>query len=620
MAAPRKKTEHGGPASLVDPVYRKFTRSVQRALSGDDFYRFFMESIANADNQIQFSNRREVKSVDPVWVENIEASMEAFQHIIAMPRQEFKEDELIVNVAYARRTGQDVVRHLASHAALVEDYNKEDGTVRPSRVLQKYREESLGLYENRLVFTALEQAYHFTKIRHDALFGAMNDEFGAKLKVTSNMESATELVHMDLFLHIRSTESMLETDEKNRDIFNRISRLYRVLGVFMNSPFAQQLAQFDRVKGAIHKTNILKRNPDYKAAVKLLEFLRSYDQVGYVIAVVEQNPTVSETFEKDIYHNILFNYLILKGYLEDEESRRLPVLRKPRQRKLKPKFIKQVIEELTEDYDLPDVEVRKILIEELTKEQLMQEEAAERRRLVEEQAQRKKAEQERIKAEKAAEKERLRQQREAERERIRQEKAAEEARLQQEKMEREIEDRRRSGLLKKELRRFNEELADRLSQREAAAEAAKAVKQQEDFADAARLLEETQQRKQEAAERMERRRQEEKERLLREEKAEKDRIRQEKKAEAERRRQEEEARRAEELRQQQEAAERAQQEQMARDMAALRPYLDEVGVFTENRESRLRLRAEEERRRAEDARQREEARRRRREQKQLGNI
>ena len=582
MAAPRKKTEHGGPASLVDPVYRKFTRSVQRALSGDDFYRFFMESIANADNQIQFSNRREVKSVDPVWVENIEASMEAFQHIIAMPRQEFKEDELIVNVAYARRTGQDVVRHLASHAALVEDYNKEDGTVRPSRVLQKYREESLGLYENRLVFTALEQAYHFTKIRHDALFGAMNDEFGAKLKVTSNMESATELVHMDLFLHIRSTESMLETDEKNRDIFNRISRLYRVLGVFMNSPFAQQLAQFDRVKGAIHKTNILKRNPDYKAAVKLLEFLRSYDQVGYVIAVVEQNPTVSETFEKDIYHNILFNYLILKGYLEDEESRRLPVLRKPRQRKLKPKFIKQVIEELTEDYDLPDVEVRKILIEELTKEQLMQEEAAERRRLVEEQAQRKKEEQARIKAEKAAEKARIKAEKEAEAARRRAEKEAEEQRRLYERMERETEDRRRKQALSAELEYFREHLPERLAQRAEIEAELRQRTQREDYADAVQLLDEAAQREQEERERAAKLRQEEKERRARERAA----------AEAQRRQERQEEKR------------RAEEEQAQQDAAASAPYQAALRLFDQQLPVRRQLRQQqqEDRRRAEEER------------------
>lgn len=582
MAAPRKKTEHGGPASLVDPVYRKFTRSVQRALSGDDFYRFFMESIANADNQIQFSNRREVKSVDPVWVENIEASMEAFQHIIAMPRQEFKEDELIVNVAYARRTGQDVVRHLSSHAALVEDYNEEDGTVRPSRVLQKYREESLGLYENRLVFTALEQAYHFTKIRHDALFGAMGDQFGAKLKVTSNMESATELVHMDLFLHIRSTESMLETDEKNRDIFNRISRLYRLLGVFMSSPFAQQLAQFDRVKGAIHKTNILKRNPDYKAAVKLLEFLRSYDQVGYVIAVVEQNPTVSETFEKDIYHNILFNYLILKGYLEDEESRRLPVLRKPRQRKLKPKFIKQVIEELTEDYDLPDVEVRKILIEELTKEQLMQEEAAERRRLVEEQAQRKKEEQARIKAEKAAEKARIKAEKEAEAARRRAEKEAEENRRLYERMERETEDRRRKQALSAELEYFREHLPERLAQRAEAEAELRQRAQREDYADAVQLLDEAAQREQEERERAAKLRQEEKERRARERAA----------AEAQRRQERQEEKR------------RAEEEQAQQDAAASAPYQAALRLFDQQLPVRRQLRQQqqEDRRRAEEER------------------
>lgn len=580
MAASKEKVNKKD--LLVDPVYRKFTRSVQRALSGDDFYRFFMESIANADNQIQFSNRREVKSVDPVWVENIEASMEAFQHIIAMPRQEFKEDELIVNVAYARRTGQDVVRHLSSHAALVEDYNEEEGTVRPSRVLQKYREESLGLYENRLVFTALEQAYHFTKIRHDALFGAMGDQFGAKLKVTSNMESATELVHMDLFLHIRSTESMLETDEKNRDIFNRISRLYRLLGVFMNSPFAQQLAQFDRVKGAIHKTNILKRNPDYKAAVKLLEFLRSYDQVGYVIAVVEQNPTVSETFEKDIYHNILFNYLILKGYLEDEESRRLPVLRKPRQRKLKPKFIKQVIEELTEDYDLPDVEVRKILIEELTKEQLMQEEAAERRRLVEEQAQRKKEEQARIKAEKAAEKARIKAEKEAEAARRRAEKEAEEQRRLYERMERETEDRRRKQALSAELEYFREHLPERLAQRAEAEAELRQRAQREDYADAVQLLDEAAQREQEERERAAKLRQEEKERRARERAA----------AEAQRRQERQEEKR------------RAEEEQAQQDAAASAPYQAALRLFDQQLPVRRQLRQQqqEDRRRAEEER------------------
>ena len=114
----------------------------------------------------------------------------------------------------------------------------------------------------------------------------------------------------------------------------------------------------------------------------------------------------------------MFNYLVLKGYLEDEKDRIAPAPVKTKKRALKPKFIKEIIEELTEDYDLPDIEIRKVLIEELTKEQLMLEEAEERRRLVEEQEQRKREEEERIRREKEAEEERLRLEKEAEEEEV----------------------------------------------------------------------------------------------------------------------------------------------------------------------------------------------------------
>lgn len=567
----------GKKRSLIDPLYQKYVKSVLRALGSTDFYEFFMDSVSRAENEFQFSNRKVVKTVDLLWVDSIEESLDAFQHIIASPRNVIREEELIVNVANAKKAGPDVVRHLSQHASLVEKYDPDTGDVRPNRLMQKYREDAIGLYENRLVYTSLEYAHQFVKVRHDALFSAMSDEFGAKLKVRSDMESATEHVHMDLFLHIKETDSALETDEKNQDVFARISRLYRVLNVYMNSPFAQQLAKLPRVKGASTKTNILKRNPDYHKIMLLWDFLREYDEIGYTIRVVEQNPDISETFQRDIYHNILFNYLILKGYLEDEKDRQVPIPPKVKPRTIKPKFIHEIIEELTEDYDLPDVEIRKVLIEELTKEQLMQEEAAERRRLVEEQARRKKEEQERIRQEKAAEKERLRKEREAEKERIRQEKEAEEERLRMERMEREAEDRRRSRLLKKELTRFLERLPQQLAARETA-EAKKAAEMQ-DFADAAQILEEAEQRKLEREERERIRLQQERDRIRREKQLAVERARQAKRAEEERLR-----------REQEEKEERERQAQMERDTAGTQAYYDEILIFARALPQRLELR------------------------------
>ena len=621
MAENTKSTTGGKKKqSLIDPVYQKFTKSVLRAIGSTEFYAYFMDAIAHAENEIQFSNRRMEKWVDRTWVSNIEEGLGALQKIIATPRNVIHEEELIVNVANAKKAGPDVVVHLAQHASLVEKYDPHSGDVRPSKLMQKYREDSVALYENRLVYTVLETAHHFVKLRHDAIFSEMSDEFGAKLKVETQMESATEQVHMDMYLHIRDVDSTLDTDGKHINIFDRISRLYRILTMYMNSSFAQEMAKLPRVRGKITKTNVLKKNPNYRAIVKMGEFFSEYDDIGYTVRVIEQNPVVTEEFQQNIFHNVLFNYLVLKGYLEREEDRRMPAPMKERKRTLRPKFIKEIIEELTEDYDLPEVEIRKVLIEELTKEQLMLEEAAERRRLVEEQAQRKREEKERQRQEREAEKERIRQEKAAEKERQRMEKEAEEARLRQEQINREIADTIRSKALKKELKYFAENLEKNLKAREEAAE--KKILEIMEFEDAAKLLEEAEQRKLQAAEREKKRIAEEKERIKREkrlaaEKArreEKERLERERKAqqEAEERRRREEAERLEKIRlAEEERQAQLRREQDARDTAGTAVYQQQIAVFLSALPQRLLLRQEEEQRLREEWEQREIERQRR---------
>ncbi len=564
---------------VIDPIYQKYVNSVIRTLGTTDFYDFFMTSIAHAENEFQFSNRRVEKIVDVTWVDAVENALKAFQNIISSPRNVIKEEEVIVNVANAKKGGSDVVRHLATHASFVQNYDAEKGDVRPERLMQKYREDTVGIYENRVVFTTLERAYHFVKIRHDALFQVMSDEFGVKLKINSNMHSATENLHVDMFMHITDADGALDVDDKNRDVFDRISRLYRILSILMNSQFAAQLARYSKISGKITKTNVLKRNPDYAAIAHLWDFLLNYDDIGYSIKIIEQNPVISEDFERDIYHNILFNYLVLKGHLERDKDRALPVPLKEKKRKLKPKFIKQIIEELTEDYDLPDIEIRKVLIEELTKEQLMLEEEKERLRLVEEQEQRKREEEERLRREKEEEQERLRLEKEAEEERIRREKEIREAQLLAERMEREQEIRRRSGLFRKETERFFQKLSRRLELREEQEEIEKTEEQ--DFADAVLIMEETERLKAEEIERARRRRKEERERLKYEARLEQERI--------ERELAEEQARIERALA---EEEERRQAELLAQYMIAVAPLSQLVEAFEQSLDERLKKRAE----------------------------
>lgn len=548
--------------SLIDSLYLRYTKSVIRALGSTDFYEYFMETIAGANNQIQFSNRKMEKLIDESWVEAIEEALPGIQAIIDRPRNVIQEEELIVNVGLAKKSDSSVVRHLAQHGStMIDDYDAKTGEVNPSKLMQKLRDDSTVIYENRLVITVLEDAYHFVRIRYDALMNLLSDEYGAKLKVTSDMLSSTEQLHMDMYLHIRERDDILVTDDKHRNMLDRISRLDRLLTGFMATPFAQNLMKATRVKGAIVKTNALKKNPNYKAIVKLYDFLHNYHDVGYAIKVTEQSPVINEDFQRDIFHNVLFNYIVLKNYLEDETDRVLPTPAKDRKRTLKPKFITEIIEEITEDYDLPDIEIRKVLIEELTKAQLMAEEEAERRRIVEENERRRKEEEERLRKEKEAEEERLRIEQEKEAERIRKEEEEAERIRNLERLQREIEDRRRGKLFRQELAAFNENLEKNIALRNKEAEERRLNEARQDFADAAKILEEQEQRKRDEAERL-RRRQEEVKAALEREKM------QQKAAEENARREAEEAKRR--------AAEEAERK---KDEEQMKPYIGEIKNF-----------------------------------------
>ena len=549
----KKKT-----VTSIDPIYQKFMRSIVRSLGTTDFYEYFMDAITRAQNQFQFSNRKVEKLVDLTWVDAIEEALEGMQNIVSNPRNIIREDELIVNVAHVKKAGSDVVRHLAQHGSLVDNFDADTGEVRPNKLMQKIREDSAEIYENRVAFTVIEEAYHFVKIRHDALFESLGEEFGAKLKVESFMESATEVLHVDNFVHIRKKDNALEIDEKNRDVFNRIDRMNRVLTSFMNSQFGQQMAKTNRVRGVLTKTNVLKKNPNYKAIVKLHEFLKIYNDVGYVIKITEQNPKIDEIMEQNIYHNILFQYIVLKGYLEDEADRALPTPAKQRTRKLRPKVIKEIIEELTDNYDLPDLEIRKVLIEELTREQLMLEAEAERLRLIGEREEAKKAEEELARLRKEEEEERLQKEREAEEERQRLAKLETERLRRIREVEQEMEDRRRSNLFVDELRYFQDHVYEHLAEREEEKRKWDEHSELSDFADAAKVLEDA-------------------EELLRRQ--------QEEALEAKRRQEEEEAER---IRVQVET------EQKAADREAVSLYLEEVRYFQSALASRRRMRWEQE--------------------------
>lgn len=437
MAA--KKPQPKERMRLIDPVYKKFTARAFKTMTSAEFYDYFMATMSRGQHEFQFSNRKIDKQVDERWVDAIEEALPAMEAISRDPRIIITQEELITNVVLVKKVTSEVVKHLCSHANLVETIT-EDGDVIPSKLLNLYKEESWDTYENRFAYSLIERAYQFVDLRYRKLFETMEDEFGAHLKIDSHSNNALEAIDVSIDMRINQVEDLLSTDGKHENVFSRIARIHRVLQSLQSGKFGQEMSKYARVRPPLVPTNAIKKNPYLRKCNKLWDFLLAYLDIGYSIEIIEQNPEINTKFEQDIFNDLMFNYIILKGYLEDNRDRAVDYKMRAKKKQLKPKYIKEIIEEIVQDYDLPDIEIRKVLIEELTKAQLMQEEENERLRLVAEKEaemkeQKRLEDLEKARLQKEKEKEERRIAREKERERIRKikEAEAEKARIEKEK-------------------------------------------------------------------------------------------------------------------------------------------------------------------------------------------
>ena len=143
-------------AKTIDPIYKKYTSSVIKTLASTDFYQYFMDVIASGKTEYQFSNRRVEKEVDETWVKAIEAVIDPMQKIINNPRNFIMQEEIIVNVALAKKATPDTIQHLARHGDMIDSVKGTD--VRPNRLMEKTKEDTWNTYENRFVYTLLEMA------------------------------------------------------------------------------------------------------------------------------------------------------------------------------------------------------------------------------------------------------------------------------------------------------------------------------------------------------------------------------------------------------------------------------------------------------------------------------
>lgn len=343
-------------------AYGKMTGQEEGNIKDDKYYKYLYNLLETGRNYVKYSYVRLIKEVDETWVNAIEEAMPSLQHVVLNPRKFIEEEREVVNIAMARNITAESVRHLLAHSNYIDEYRK-DGTVIPNKILNIYKEESLNTYENRFICTLIAELQFFINKRFDAIFEASKDELGVNFEVDSSIDNYTETIDYSLQIKIRDKQTDTENEFENKDVFARIIQLHRNINMLVGTEFVATMRRFPAVKHPIVKTNAIAKNRDYKACHKLWNFIHSYNQVGFKVDLVKQEPNISQDFEKDIYDSFIWNYAMLHNYMD--ESDMIDLNREPRKKELDMPGIRRLLEEIVAGTDIPDNNLRKLVDTEL---------------------------------------------------------------------------------------------------------------------------------------------------------------------------------------------------------------------------------------------------------------
>lgn len=408
-------------ANTLDDLYYKYQNKVSRALETDRYFQYMFEMIMAGENTIKQNNHILHKKVDEKWLKMVEESMMAIDNIINKPRRFIATDQELVPVDLAKKITADSVRHLSQNTQYVQGIDR-NNNVLPSHILNVTTRESYDLYENRFVYWLIKKLVAFIDKRTDIIFWSTGDEQTNSVSIESKVDDAYEQIEYRMEMVIKSKQSYTETDNQHMDVFKRIDRVRRVVMELYRSPFMKIMEGCSRVNSPIQRTNLLTKDPNYRKCYQLWQFLEGYDDVGYTIEVKDTALDFDEDYLFQLYTNELMNYTVFKSLLEADQ-RRIDEAKPLRKKTVKPKFVKKIVEQIVDDYDIPDVEIRKVIIEEITKAEMEIEKRKQQRE--------RELEKQRAIKEKEREKARLLKEKEKEKERLAKEK--EKARLLKEK-------------------------------------------------------------------------------------------------------------------------------------------------------------------------------------------
>lgn len=307
---------------ITREVYKQYANKIVSVLGNESFYEQFKKRVDKGSSVFKLAKKRLIQDISLDWIDTIEGILPNLDTIVRNPRKFIVQEEDIVDVSLARSISTESVKFLAQHTNMISKVDEKTGDVTPSKILNITKEESFEIYENRFIYTLLLKLKDFVTMRYDKIKKASATQDVLELDVESrfNLPSKKVTYRTEYYAQL-SFDEVMRLDPDTLTKIERIAKIDRIITDFLSSSFAKSMRNSAPVRPPIMRTNVILKEPNFKKALTLWQFIETYQQTGGFSTSdeVEDYPINTES-EQRLRSMVTLNTMVFESLYDQCET------------------------------------------------------------------------------------------------------------------------------------------------------------------------------------------------------------------------------------------------------------------------------------------------------------
>ena len=306
---------------LTREIYLNYAKKIVSVLSGDEFFNQYKNRVESGYSDFKLVKKRLIQDISIDWISTIEEVLPNLDTIVRNPRKFIVQEEDIVDISLCKAISTESVKHLAQHTNMISKVDK-DGTVTPSRILNITKEESFEIYENRFIYTLLLKLKDFVQIRYDKIKKASATQDVLQLNVDSKFNLPSKKVtYRTEYMAQLSFDEVMRMDPETLQKIERIAKIDKIITDFLASSFAKAMRNSAPVRPPITRTNVILKEPNFKKALTLWQFIETYQATAGFSATDDIEDIKVETPQQtQLRQMVTLNTMLFESLYDQHET------------------------------------------------------------------------------------------------------------------------------------------------------------------------------------------------------------------------------------------------------------------------------------------------------------